>query len=294
VGRLARYLGLVKFEHTLFALPFALISLLVAADGRPAPRVLLWVLVAMVAARSAAMAFNRLADRRLDAANPRTRDRHLPTGAVSARGAAALVIAASALLVLAAHMLNDLCLFLSPVALIVVLGYSYTKRFTAASHLVLGLGLAIAPVGAWLAVTGHFAAFPLWTAAGVTFWVAGFDTIYGCQDADFDRRTGLHSLASRLGIQAALRLSRLFHLLAVACLAVAFTRPPARLPGGETSAALGTASLVGVGVMAGLLIWEQLLVRGGDLRRIRRAFFEINSWIGVVLLVAVGGDLYLF
>jgi 4-hydroxybenzoate polyprenyltransferase len=292
VGHLGRYLGLVKFEHTLFALPFALISLLVAFAGRPSPRVLLWVLVAMVAARTAAMAFNRLADRRLDAANPRTSDRHLPTGAVSTRGAAVLVITASAFLVLAAAMLNPLCLALSPVALVVVLGYSYTKRVTAASHLVLGLGLAIAPVGAWLAVTGRFAPFPLWTAAGVMFWVAGFDTIYGCQDVAFDRRAGLHSLAARLGVPAALWLSRLFHLLAVVCLAVAFTRPPVVYPDGGSSATLGVASLVGVGVMAVLLIWEQMLVRGGDLRRIQRAFFEVNSWIGMVLLAAVLVDIY--
>ena len=155
VSVLDRYLGLVKFEHTLFALPFALLSLLVAADGRPSRRVLLLVLVAMVAARSAAMAFNRLVDRRLDAANPRTVDRHLPAGLVSAGGAGLLVLVASGLLVLAAWLLNPLCFVLSPVALLIVLGYSYTKRFTPYSHLVLGLGLAVAPVGAWLAVTGQ-------------------------------------------------------------------------------------------------------------------------------------------
>jgi len=307
VSVLGRYLGLVKFEHTLFALPFALLSLLVAAAGRPPRRVLLLVLVAMVAARSAAMAFNRLVDRRLDAANPRTDDRHLPAGLVSAGGAGLLVLVASCLLVLAAWMLNPLCFVLSPVALLIVLGYSYTKRlnplcfvlspvallivlgysytkrFTPYSHLVLGLGLAVAPVGAWLAVTGQLAPFPLWLAAGVMFWVAGFDTIYACQDVDFDREHGLHSLAARFGVPRALRLSRLFHLLAVSCLAIAFAR----------SDVLGPVALLGVVVMVGLLIWEQWLVRGGDLRRIQRAFFEINSWIGVVLLVAVLIDLYL-
>jgi 4-hydroxybenzoate polyprenyltransferase len=292
VSLLARYLGLIKFEHTLFALPFALIALLVAADGRPATHVLLWVVVAMVGARSAAMAFNRLADRHIDAANPRTADRHLPRGAVSVGGVAALVVGGAGLLVLAAAMLNPLCLALSPVALAVVLGYSLTKRFTAASHLFLGLGLAIAPVGAWLAVTGAFAPFPLWVAVGVTFWVAGFDTIYGCQDAVFDRRAGLHSLAARWGVGAALRLSRLFHGLAVAGLALAVTRAPAELPDGGSTADLGPVSLAGVAVMAGLLAWEQALVRGGDLRRIDRAFFTINSWIGVILLGAVAIDLY--
>ena len=278
-----RYLDLVKFEHTIFALPFALMSLLVASDGRPAWSTLLWVLVAMVGARSAAMAFNRLADARIDAANPRTADRHIPAGQVSAKGAALFVVAAAALLVLAAWMLNPLCFYLSPVALVVVLGYSYMKRVSPLAHLVLGLGLGIAPVGAWLAVTGQFAAFPLWLSAAVLFWVAGFDTIYACQDFEFDRKAGLHSLASRLGVERALVLSRVFHVLSVGFMAGAIRR----------AEALGTFSLLGVVVMAGLLAWEQAIVRGGDMRRIDKAFFEINSWIGIMLLVVVLGDLYL-
>lgn len=279
-----RYLDLVKFEHTIFALPFALLSLLVAADGRPAWPTLLWVLAAMVGARSAAMAFNRLADSRLDAQNPRTRDRHIPSGAVSARGAGLFVLLSAALLVLAAWMLNPLCFYLSPVALLVVLGYSYMKRISPLAHLVLGLGLGIAPVGAWLAVQGQFAAFPLWLSAAVMFWVAGFDTIYGCQDADFDRQAGLHSLASRLGVERALVLSRVFHVLSVGFMAGAFRRADS----------LGTVSLLGVAAMAALLAWEQAIVRGGDLRHIDRAFFTINSWVGMILLGAVLLDLYLF
>ncbi len=278
-----RYLSMIKFEHTVFALPFALISLLVATDGRPPLRVLLWVLAAMVGARTAAMAFNRLADRHLDAANPRTADRHLPAGTVSAAGAAVLTALGAGLLVLAAGMLNPLCLKLSPAALAVVLGYSYMKRVSAAAHLVLGLGLAIAPVGAWLAATGSFAPFPLWLAAGVLFWVAGFDTIYGIQDVDFDRRAGLHSLASRLGVGRALTLSRIFHVLAVAGVAGALRR----------AEPLGLVSLAGAVVMAGLLGWEQAIVRGGDMRRIDKAFFTINSWVGMVLLGVVLLDLYL-
>lgn len=278
-----RYLSFIKFEHTVFALPFALISLLVAANGRPDGRTLLWVLVAMVGARSAAMAFNRLVDRGIDAANPRTADRHLPAGAISVAGATVFTVAAAALLVVAAWRLNPLCLKLSPVALLVTLGYSYTKRFTALSHLVLGLGLGIAPVGAWLAVTGAFAPFPLWLSAAVMFWVAGFDTIYACQDVDYDQRVGLHSLASRLGTGRALVLSRVFHVLAIACMAAAFRR----------AGPLGPVSLAGVGIMTGLLAWEQALVRGGDLRRLNRAFFEINSWVGMVLLAVVLADLYL-
>ena len=243
---------------------------------------MLWVVVAMVGARSAAMGFNRLVDRHIDAANPRTADREIPAGKVSVAGATVFVVISAAVLVLAAWMLNPLCFLLSPVALLVVLGYSYMKRVSALAHVVLGLGLGIAPVGAWLAVTGEFAAFPLLLCAGVLFWVAGFDTIYACQDVEFDRQGGLHSLASRLGVERALVLSRVFHVLAIGFMAAAFRQ-------GEP---LGGLSLVGVALMAGLLVWEQVIVRGGDLRRIDKAFFEINSWVGMVLLVVVASDLY--
>ncbi len=280
---LNRYMALIKFEHTIFALPFALMSLLVASSGKPDPWTLLWVVLAMVGARSAAMAFNRLADRKLDADNPRTADRHIPAGSISVFGAAVFVALSSAILVFAAWMLNPLCFKLSPVALIVVLGYSYMKRFSALAHLVLGLGLGIAPVGAWLAVTGEFAAFPLWLSAGVMFWVGGFDTIYGCQDVDYDRKVGLHSLASVLGVEKALTLSRIFHVLSVAFMAGAFRR----------AESLAWVSLVGVVVMAGLLGWEQAIVRGGDMKQIDKAFFAINSWVGMILLALVLVDLYL-
>ncbi len=283
MSTITRYLSLIKFEHTIFALPFALISLLVATDGRPSLSTLLWVMVAMVGARSAAMAFNRLVDAGIDADNPRTADRHIPAGLISRKGAALFVVLSAMVLVLAAYMLNPLCFKLSPVALLVVLAYSYMKRVTPLAHLVLGLGLGIAPVGAWLAVTGEFAAFPLWLAAAVMFWVAGFDTIYGCQDAEYDRKVGLQSLASRLGVQRALMLSRVFHVLSVAFMAGAFRRADN----------LGVLSLVGVAGMIALLGWEQTLVRGGDLRRIDKAFFEINSWIGMMLLAVVLLDLYL-
>ena len=280
---ITRYISLIKFEHTIFALPFALMSLLVASGGRPAWSTLLWVLVAMVGARSAAMAFNRLVDWKIDAANPRTADRHIPAGAVSVMGASLFVLLSSGLLVLAAWMLNPLCFYLSPVALLVILGYSYMKRVSALAHLVLGLGLGIAPVGAWLAVTGEFAAFPLWLSGAVMFWVAGFDTIYACQDVEFDRGAGLHSLASRLGVEKALVLSRVFHVLSIGLMAGAFRRGDG----------VGIVSLLGVGVMAGVLAWEQTIVRGGDLRRIDKAFFEVNSWVGMVLLGVVALDLYL-
>ncbi len=278
-----RYLGLVKFEHTLFAMPFAMMSLLVATNGRPGLDTLLWVVVAMVGARSAAMAFNRLVDRHHDARNPRTAERHIPAGEVSLRGAAVFTLIAAAILVFAASRLNTLCLALSPVALLVVLGYSYTKRFTRWAHLALGLGLAVAPVGAWLAATGSFAAFPLWLAGAVMFWVGGFDVIYSCQDVDFDRREGLHSLPVAVGVAGALRAARALHGLSVVCLAAAFVGSPV----------LGAASLVGVAVMALLLIQEHRLVCGGDLSRIDKAFFVINSWIGAAVLCCVLIDLYL-
>lgn len=282
-GAIGRYLGLVKFEHTFFALPFALISLLVATDGRPGAHVLLWVIVAMVGARSAAMAFNRIADRHLDARNPRTARRHLPTGTVGVVGASAFTALSAAVFVTAAAQLNRLCFALAPVALLVVLSYSYTKRFTAWSHLFLGLGLGIAPVGAWLAARGAFAPFPLWTSAGVLLWVGGFDTIYACQDADFDRREGLHSLAVRLGVPGALGAAKAMHVLAVLCLAIAWRSAPS----------LGLFARLGLAVMAALLVWEHRLVRGGDLEHIDRAFFTINSWIGMLLLGSVLLDLYL-
>lgn len=278
-----RYLGLVKFEHTLFALPFALMSLLIATGGRPPLGVLLWVLVAMVGARSAAMAFNRLADRHIDAHNPRTADRHLPAGLVSVGGVTLFIVLASALLVLAAWRLNPLCFALSPVALFVVLLYSLTKRFTSWSHLFLGLGLGVAPVGAWLAATGAFAPTPLLLCLAVLLWVGGFDAIYGCQDADFDRRAGLNSLAVRYGVDGALRIARALHVGATTALAAAFATAPG----------LGALSLAGVAAMAVLLVWEHRIVQGGDLSRIDVAFFQINSWIGVVLLGFVLADLFI-
>jgi len=278
-----RYLGLVKFEHTIFAMPFALMSLLVAADGRPEPATLLWVIVAMIGARSAAMAFNRLADRHYDAQNPRTIDRHIPAGEVSVAGAAVFIVISSVLLVFAARNLNPLCFALSPVALAVVFFYSLTKRFSAWSHVFLGAALAVAPVGAWLAVTGRFDGFPLFVALGVTLWVAGFDAIYGCQDADFDRRVGLHSLAVRYGRTGALTIAKVMHVLAVIALWSAFRLEPA----------LGVVARLGLVVMAVLLVWEHRIVRGGDLSRIDVAFFTVNSWIGMVLFGFVVLDLYL-
>ena len=223
----------------------------------------------MVAARSAAMGFNRLVDQAIDARNPRTAGRELPRGVLSRGEAWAFVAISTAVFVLAAARLNPLCLALSPVALLIVFGYSYTKRFTAASQLVLGLSLAVAPVGAWLAIRGRFEAVPLVLGAAVVLWVAGFDTIYACQDADFDRREGLHSIPARLGVPRALVLARALHVGAIVLLIALYRLAP-----------LHPLYLAGVAVVAGLLAWEHTLVRPDDLSRVMQAF-NLNGWVSL-------------
>ncbi len=274
-------LRMIKWEHTIFALPFALIGLLVASQGRPGWATLGWILVAMVGARSTAMAFNRLVDHRIDAANPRTAMRELPSGALQRGPVIGFVLASAALLVIAAWQLNPLCFALSPVALLVVWSYSLTKRFTAAAHLFLGLALGIAPVGAWLAVQGSIALFPILIGIGVMSWVAGFDILYSCQDLEFDRQSGLHSVPAAFGPQVARWISRGLHAITLVAWALAFRE-----------AGFGIVSLGGLLAVAGLLGYEHWLVRSGDLRQIDKAFFELNSYVGIVLLAAVLVDLY--
>ena len=270
LGRIGLYGRMIRFSHSVFALPFALSSAVIAAGTGISGRQVAWILVAMVGARSAAMGFNRLADQPFDARNPRTAGRDLPRGAISRGEVWVFVAASAATLVVAAAMLNPLCLALSPVALLIVFGYSYTKRFTALSHVFLGLALAIAPMGAWLAIRGRFEAPPVVLGLAVLFWVAGFDTIYACQDEAFDRAEGLHSLPARLGTRRALVLARLFHVIAVALLAAVYALAP-----------LHPIYLAGVGVVAGLLIYEHSLVRADDLSRIDAAFFTVNGWISL-------------
>ena len=270
LGRVGLYGRMIRFSHSVFALPFALSSAVIAAGHGISWRQVAWILVAMVGARSAAMGFNRLADQRLDARNPRTAGRELPRGVLSRREVWVFVVASAATLVVAAAMLNPLCLALSPVALLVVFGYSYTKRFTALSHVFLGLALAMAPVGAWLAIRGRFEAPPVVLGLAVLFWVAGFDTIYACQDEAFDRVEGLHSLPVRFGIGRALAFARLFHVAAVALLAAVYALAP-----------LHPAYLAGVAVVAGLLVYEHSLVHADDLSRIDAAFFTVNGWISL-------------
>jgi 4-hydroxybenzoate polyprenyltransferase len=277
LSRAAVYARMIKLSHSVFALPFALASAILASAGSGlAPRTLFWIVVAMVGARSAAMGFNRLADQAIDARNPRTAGRELPRGLLSRAEVWAFVALSAATLVLAAAMLNPLCLKLSPIALLIVLGYSFTKRFTALSHIVLGLSLAIAPVGAWVAVRGQFDLPPVVLGLAVLLWVAGFDTIYACQDAGFDRESGLHSLPARLGIRRALMLARVFHVMAVSLLLAL----PALVP-------LHPLYLGGVVLVAILLGYEHSLVRHDDLSRIDAAFFTVNGWISVAYLVCV-------
>jgi len=274
VDRALVYGRMIKFSHSVFALPFALASAAVAAGGRVPWRELPWIVVAMIGARSAAMGFNRLADQAIDARNPRTAARELPRGALSRREVWLFVSLSALALVGAAAMLNPLCLMLSPVALLVVMGYSYTKRFTSLSHLVLGLALAIAPVGAWLAVRGRFEAAPVLLALAVLAWVAGFDTIYSCQDVEFDRREGLRSLPALLGIRRALTVARLLHVVAALLLAALYAVAP-----------LHPIYLAGVAGVAALLVYEHSLVSADDLSRVNAAFFTVNGWISVGYLV---------
>ncbi|MCI0349664.1 MAG: putative 4-hydroxybenzoate polyprenyltransferase [Acidobacteriales bacterium] len=273
-------LEMIKWEHSVFALPFALAGAMLAAGGLPQLRQLLWIIVAMVAARSAAMAFNRLVDASLDAANPRTRGRALPAGLLSAKFVAGFVVVSSALLMFAAWQLNHLAFLLSPVALGVVLAYSYTKRFTRWSHLVLGFALGIAPAAAWIAVRGTLDPRILLLTAAVTCWVAGFDVLYACQDFDFDCSAGLHSIPRFLGIRRALLVARILHavmlLLLVAVISVF---------------GLGWIAASGVVLVALLLAYEHSLVTPDDLSKLNAAFFTMNGVISVVLFIFIAADL---
>jgi 4-hydroxybenzoate polyprenyltransferase len=272
-------LEMIKIEHTLFALPFALLGAVLAARGVPARWQLLWITLAMVGARSAAMAFNRIADHRYDAANPRTSGRAIPSGALSLRFAWAFTLAAAALFFVASAMLNRLTLLLAPVALASVLFYSYTKRFTSLSHLVLGWCLAIAPTGAWIAVRGALdSPVPLLLSLVVLLWTAGFDVLYACQDYDFDRAAGLRSIPARVGIGRALRISRLLHAGAFAALVALYL-----------TATPGAFALLGLASTAALLVYQHSLVRADDLSRLNAAFFTTNAFVSVILFVTFGG-----
>jgi 4-hydroxybenzoate polyprenyltransferase len=272
-------LEMIKWEHSIFALPFALCGAMLAAGGMPAWWQLAWIIVAMVSARSAAMAFNRLADASIDAANPRTATRALPVGQLRPAFVSTFVLVACGIFVLAASQLNRLTLMLSPVALAVVLLYSYAKRFTRWSHLFLGFALGIAPAAAWIAVRGSLDPRILLLTAAVTFWVGGFDVIYACQDHDYDRSHDLHSLPRHLGIRNGLVIARLFHIVMLGllvALVIVF--------------GLGKLAVAGVGAVAVLLLYEHSLVRHDDLSKLNAAFFTMNGVISVVFFLFVAAD----
>ena len=281
LSRLSTYGSFVRFSHSVFALPFALAGALLAARHAPLTwSAAMWILVAMVAARSAAMGFNRLADARLDALNPRTANRELPRGAMTAREAAVFVTVASAVFIAAAWRLNPICLALSPVALGIVFWYSLAKRFTTWTQLFLGLAMAVAPVGGWLAVGGRAGWEPWLLAAAIGTWVGGFDVLYACQDLDFDRAHGLRSIPVRFGVPASLAISRVMHVLAVGYLiSLAWVAP------------LGPVYLLGVALVAAMLVYEQSLVRADDLSQVKRAF-DLNGYVGILYLVTVVLALY--
>jgi 4-hydroxybenzoate polyprenyltransferase len=284
--KIRNYGRLVRFSHTVFALPFALASLALAWPSHPVTiSSLLWILIAMVGARSAAMGFNRLVDRRFDALNPRTQTWELPQGLVKIGEAVLLTLIASLVFIVAAYQLNWVCFLLSPVALAIVFFYSLTKRFTWTSHLFLGLALSLAPMGAWLAVSGSPLDIgelktPFFLGLAVLFWLAGFDVIYSLQDLRFDQRQGLYSIPVRFGVEGALKLSGVFHFGTVMCLALV-----------GITARMGVIYWLGFVTVAVILFWEHRIVKPTDLSRINRAFFDFNAYVSIGYLLAIVGDL---
>jgi 4-hydroxybenzoate polyprenyltransferase len=281
LSRVRTYLSFIRFSHSVFALPFALAGALLAARHVTITWASVgWILVAMVTARSAAMGFNRLVDRRFDALNPRTANREIPRGAMSAAEATAFVAIASALFVFAASQLNPICFALSPVALAIVFWYSLAKRFTTWTQLFLGLAMAVAPVGGWLAVGGRGGLEPWLLALAIGAWVGGFDVLYACQDIDFDRAHGLRSIPVRFGVPAALAISRGLHVITVVCLvALAWVTP------------LSMLYFAGVGLVALLLVYEQSLVAADDLSQVKRAF-DLNGYVGILYLLVLAAAIY--
>ncbi len=277
--KIATYLRMIRFSHSIFALPFAFTSALIAASGSPTMRQVVWIAVAMVGARSGAMGLNRIIDRKIDAANPRTSAREIPRGAISITEAGFFTAVSFAVLIFAAYMLNPLCLKLSPVAIAVLFLYSFTKRFTWLSHFVLGLSISAAPLGAWVAIRGTFDPEIIPLGFTVIFWLAGFDVLYALQDIDFDKRYGLYSIPQRFGTASALLLSRLFHLLSFSFLVytgVVF--------------GLGAFYWAGIAVVAFLFLYEHSLIKTNDLSRLDMAFFNMNGYISVAVFLFTALD----
>lgn len=274
--KLKTTLEMIKFEHTLFALPFAFLGAILAADGWPTWQQLAWITIAMVGARSAAMTFNRIVDRDVDAINPRTAGREIPSGKLSLPFAWGFLYLSIGVFLLASYSLNWLTFALSPVALLFILGYSYAKRFTSFAHLILGAALAIAPSAAWIAVRGEAPTeIPILLSLVVLMWTSGFDVMYACQDAEFDKKAGLHSIPARFGIKNSLRIARLFHFQAFVALILLLL-----------VTGLGWPALAGVILVGALLIYQHLLVSAEDLSRMNAAFFTTNAFVSIILLAA--------
>ncbi len=274
---------MIKFEHTLFALPFAFLGSILAANGLPTWRQILWITVAMVGARSAAMTFNRIIDRDIDAANPRTANREIPSGKLSLTFAWVFLYISVAVFVLAAWSLNWLTFALSPVALLFVLGYSYAKRFTVFAHLLLGAALAISPSAAWIAVRGNLNdEVPILLSVFVLIWTAGFDVLYACQDLEYDRKAGLRSIPARFGIKNALWIARLFHFQAFTVLLLLWL-----------VTGMSWLALAGVIAVGALFVYQHALLRGGNLSRMNAAFFTTNAFVSVILLLTFGAAVFI-
>lgn len=281
--KLKTTLNMIKFEHTLFALPFAFLGAILAANGLPTWWQILWITVAMFGARSAAMTFNRIIDRKFDAENPRTANRELPSGKLSVNFAIFFLIVSIVLFEIAAFQLNWLTFVLSPIALLSVLGYSYAKRFTSFAHLILGWALAISPTAAWIAVRGTIDdPIPLLLSLVVMMWTAGFDVMYACQDYEFDKKAGLRSIPSRFGIKNSLRIARMFHLQAFIALLLLYL-----------ATGLGLLALFGVFAVGALLIYQHTLVKPNDLSKMNAAFFTTNAFVSVILFATFGGAVFL-
>jgi 4-hydroxybenzoate polyprenyltransferase len=280
-AKLRLLLDSIRFEHTIFALPFAYLGMVLAADGVPTLGQLVWVTVAMASARTVAMSANRIIDRHLDALNPRTAIRPLPTGRIKLWEMRGLTAVSLALFLLAAAQLNTLALTLAPLAIVVVVGYSYTKRFTWTSHFILGWADGIAPAGGWIAVTGSLSWEPVLLAFAVATWIGGFDILYACQDYDFDVKQGLHSIPQKFGIAAALTWAKGAHILTVASLL-----------GLGPWLGLGFPFYIGWGVAAALLVYEHRLVSPTDLSRLNMAFFNINGYIAVIIFASTFASIY--
>ena len=274
---------MIKFEHTLFALPFAFLGAVLAANGLPSWQQIFWITVAMFGARSAAMTFNRIIDRKFDAANPRTANRELPSGKLSVSFAWTFFVFSVVLFEIAAYSLNWLTLALSPVALLSILGYSYAKRFTSLAHLILGWSLAISPTAAWIAVRGTIdSEVPLLLSLLVMMWTAGFDVLYACQDYEYDKKAGLRSIPARFGIKNSLRIARLFHAQAFIVLLLLYFVTE-----------LGWLALLGVFAVGALMIYQHTLVKPNDLSRMNAAFFTTNAFVSVILFATFGGAVFL-